>query len=287
MIKPIRLLLLFLSMLSGILSAQTTYRITFVAGDGGAITGQREQTVAAGEAATAVTASPDFDMDFLEWKQDDGTSLSVNLSLVIDSVISDMTIEAVFIRKIIAAPVYNALLDLPDTLVINGLEDTARITGEQILLAEQMTTSGSDNNINIIWRDQNGIEYQPTEPNGAIWITPGLSSYYSVTITGLNNCHVSDTVFVRYQTSLDNKEKPDFKVWPNPGKVFTMDLTNVPTGPLSILLLDMNGKIVFKDRISRLGPDEHVSFTPNVANGIYLLKITGHSFKTQQKIVVQ
>ncbi|MFS3127019.1 InlB B-repeat-containing protein [Nocardioides sp. Bht2] len=73
--------------------AVSTYRVRYLAGTGGNITGDADQNVRHGDDATAVTAAPDTGYEFVRWSDGSATNPRTDVALA-----ADLTVTAEFAR---------------------------------------------------------------------------------------------------------------------------------------------------------------------------------------------
>ncbi len=98
---------------------------------------------------------------------------------------------------------------------------------------------------------------------------------------------------VKQNTEEEEKSKNDITVYPNPvtNGVVKLNFANQPAGTYEVQLLDLNGKLIASKKIAINNKiqTEEFRLPELIANGIYIIKITGqiNSNSIIKKIVVQ
>jgi hypothetical protein len=88
-------------------------------------------------------------------------------------------------------------------------------------------------------------------------------------------------------TTLSNKDlsKHNFSVFPNPSTRIFNILTENPIANATIIIADLNGRIVFQTKSENL--NNQTLELNQLQKGIYILKISNENFKYSQKIIKQ
>ena len=120
------------------------------------------------------------------------------------------------------------------------------------------------------------------------------SGTYTVILTAMNDCGGADTMSVQVTASMagiedQSLEDRGINVYPNPtqGDV-TVDFTMLLGEDITLILTDMNGRVVYSDMISNQmgGYQKHVSLS-DLSDGMYILRIDTENESITKRIVKQ
>jgi len=127
---------------------------------------------------------------------------------------------------------------------------------------------------NILVPNATKAVYDATEPG-----------VYQVRVTNAGGCisEMSEEVIIK-ETDLI----PDIKIYPNPAKgKFNLAFTGLKPDKVSLRIFDTQGKLVYEEKRDMLGNRRFQIDIPEVAAGIYLVKIQQNDRNYNRRIVVQ
>lgn len=183
----------------------------------------------------------------------------------------------------------NVSLYQPTELTIDAGSDTSIHEGESVQIGGNPTASGGYGSYAYYWTP---IEYliQFTDSNPTA--SPEETTTYVLTVRDNNNCIQIDTVMVSVvrTTGLEIFNKSiKFSVFPNPSEgVVYITLKGSYPSNIKIIVIDIQGKNIFKKNIDRLADESLLEFKfTGYPGGIYLIKFLSDDFSITKKIVLK
>ena len=111
--------------------------------------------------------------------------------------------------------------------------------------------------------------------NTATHLSPGM---YLLTVTDANNCSQQDSVFIDAATAIEDffPGMKEANIFPNPFEnSLILELEFDQPQPFSIKLYDLNGKLVFEEKLDQNFSWKKEIPAGHIARGMYLLKLQG------------
>ncbi|XBB67686.1 InlB B-repeat-containing protein [Nocardioides sp. WV_118_6] len=125
--------------------AVQTYRVRYLAGAGGSVTGDADQTVDHGTGTTAVTAAPDAGFQFVRWN--DGSTANPRTDA---AVVADLTVTAEFETSIALAAQGHTSGSVPDpTARTVSLRNPDATTAEYVLIPTNLGPQGTQLTVSV------------------------------------------------------------------------------------------------------------------------------------------
>jgi len=119
-------------------------------------------------------------------------------------------------------------------------------------------------------------------------ITPEYTGWYTVSAKNLNNCIVTDSVYISYLQGLPNEKinGPFIAIIDASQNNISGILKNMNESNCVIQLTDLSGKIIFNKYIATAQNNQAFAMEVNISKGIYLMYVISNQYHKTYKIVI-
>ena len=113
-----------------------------------------------------------------------------------------------------------------------------------------------------------------------------FNGLYTVTVTDINGCTISDTITVNLVTSIENiKHLAVIKIFPNPNNGnFIIKIDGEVSNTINVHIYNISGQKIYEDKINSKTKS---IFLPNIKDGVYFIKLFNDQINSIKKIIVK
>ncbi len=142
---------------------------------------------------------------------------------------------------------------------------------------ETITLDAGAGFASYLWQDNSQGQIHQVSSIGWKWVI----------VTDQYGCVGSDTIYIGYTNIAGWQKEFVSKVYPNPARnVLNIELENIPATGMELTLMDMNGRLIFRDVAPAEKWYKNSWFTEGLSPGIYLINLSSQGYLKTHRVAI-